>query len=173
MADHPSSGSRLDRTAVLARQITAALGAAGHTVAAAESLTAGALCQALAEAPGASTAFRGGVVAYATELKEGLLGVDAALLRERGPVDARVAAQMAEGVRQLTGAQYGLATTGVAGPAQQDGHEVGTVYVALASPGGASTAEPQHGAADREGIRRAAVLAALELLHGALRPPVE
>lgn len=173
MSDRPSPGSRLDRPARLARQITAALDAAGHTVAAAESLTAGALCQVLAEAPGASAVLRGGVVAYATELKEDLLGVDAALLREHGPVDAGVAAQMAEGVRRLTGAWYGLATTGVAGPAPQDGRPVGTVFVALASPHGTSTARPRHNARDRDGIRRAAVLAALELLHGVLRPPAD
>ncbi|WP_369185566.1 CinA family protein [Streptomyces sp. Y1] len=128
------------RRSVLVRQITAALAASGHTVAVAESLTAGRLAAALADAPGAGETFLGGVVAYATDVKARVLHVDAALLARAGAVDPQVAAQMARGARAVTGATYGLATTGVAGPAPQDGQPVGTVYVAVAHPHGCRTA---------------------------------
>ncbi|WP_159621830.1 CinA family protein [Ruania rhizosphaerae] len=103
---------------------------AGVSIAVAESLTAGALTSRLADVPGASAVMRGGVVAYATDLKASLLQVDAELLDRSGPVDPRVAVQMADGVRRLLGARLGLATTGVAGPGPADGHPAGTLYVA-------------------------------------------
>ncbi|MFE9247915.1 CinA family protein [Streptomyces sp. NPDC007088] len=108
------------------------LRAAGQTVAVAESLTGGLVAAEITAVSGASRAFRGSVTAYATELKHRILGVDATLLDRNGAVDARVAAQMAEGVRRLLGADWGLATTGVAGPEPQDGKAVGTVFVAVA-----------------------------------------
>jgi nicotinamide-nucleotide amidase len=78
--------------------------------------------------------FRGGVVAYATELKHELLGVDAGLLHREGPVDPDVAAQMALGVSSRLHGDWGLATTGVAGPGPQDGVPAGRVFVAVAGP---------------------------------------
>ena len=107
------------------------------TIAVAESLTGGLVVAELVSVPGASAVLRGGVVAYATELKSTLLGVDAELLAEKGPIDPEVARQMAEGVRWRLGhegtpADIGLATTGVAGPDEQDGHPVGEVWVGLA-----------------------------------------
>jgi nicotinamide-nucleotide amidase len=74
------------------------------------------------------------VTAYATDLKRDLLGVDGTLLDTRGAVDPQVAEQMAAGVRKALGADWGLATTGVAGPDPQDGQPVGTVFVAVAGP---------------------------------------
>ncbi|MFE7410648.1 CinA family protein [Streptomyces laurentii] len=106
-----------------------------HTLAVAESLTGGLVAAELTGVPGASRSFLGSVTAYATVLKERLLGVDGALLAERGAVDPEVALQMAAGVRALLGADWGIATTGVAGPDPQDGQPVGTVYVAVAGPG--------------------------------------
>ena len=111
----------------------AALTAAGLTVAVAESLTGGSVVEALVRVPGASACVRGGVVAYATDLKATLLGVPADLLAERGPVDPDVAAAMADGVRRRLGADLGVATTGVAGPEPQGGRPVGTFYVAVAT----------------------------------------
>ncbi|GAA2522971.1 nicotinamide-nucleotide amidase [Rarobacter incanus] len=103
------------------------------TVAAAESLTGGLVAAALVAVPGASHVFRGGVVAYATDLKHSVLGVDAELLANRGPVDAEVARQMAVGVAKLMGADIGISTTGAAGPEPQDGHAPGEVYIAVAA----------------------------------------
>lgn len=105
--------------------------AAGRSIAVAESLTAGLVCARLADVPGASTVLRGGVVAYAADLKASLLGVSEDLLREQGTVDAEVACQMASGVRLRLGADIGLATTGVAGPGDADGHPAGTVHIAV------------------------------------------
>jgi nicotinamide-nucleotide amidase len=111
-----------------------ALSERGQTVAVAESLTGGMVCAALIDVPGASAAVRGAVVAYATELKHRLLDVDGDLLARNGPVDPDVAAQMALGVRERLGADWGLATTGVAGPEPQDGVPPGRVYLAIAGP---------------------------------------
>ncbi|MFE2357492.1 CinA family protein [Streptomyces parvulus] len=106
----------------------------GETLAVAESLTGGMVASAITAVPGASKAFRGSVTAYATELKQRILGVDGSLLAAHGAVDAQVAAQMAAGARKILGADWGLATTGVAGPDAQDGQPVGTVFVAVDGP---------------------------------------
>ncbi|MEV4557929.1 CinA family protein [Kitasatospora sp. NPDC049285] len=159
-----------DRPGVLVRQITAALAAAGHTVSVAESLTAGRVAVAFADAPGSGGTFLGGVVAYATDLKADVLHVDSALLARAGAVHPEVAVQMAQGIRAVTGATYGLATTGVAGPAPQDGRPVGTVYVAVAHPHGTRTTRPETPSAPPECIQDRAVLAALQLFHDQLRP---
>ena len=102
----------------------------GLSVSVAESLTGGLLCAALTEAPGASVVIRGGVVAYATDLKASVLGVSQELLEIRGAVDPDVALEMAAGVATKLGSDIGLSTTGVAGPEPQDGKAVGTVFIA-------------------------------------------
>jgi nicotinamide-nucleotide amidase len=117
-----------------APRLLAEAAARGWTIGVAESLTGGLVTAALVAVPGASRVLRGGIVAYATDLKAGLLGVDADLLAERGAVDEAVAAQMAAGIRTATGASVGLATTGVAGPDPQDGQEPGVVFVAVSTP---------------------------------------
>jgi len=109
------------------------LAAEGETVAVAESLTGGLVCSTLIAPPGASRVIVGGIVAYQTDVKATVLGVSESLLAERGAVDADVAVAMARQVRAKFGATIGLATTGVAGPDQQDGVSVGTVFVALVS----------------------------------------
>ena len=126
----PGAGDAADATAAL----VATLAGRGETLAVAESLTGGALAAAVVDVPGASRAFRGGVVAYATELKHALLGVDAGLLAEQGAVHPEVARQMADGARHRLGATWGIATTGVAGPGPADGRAPGTVYVAVTGP---------------------------------------
>lgn len=121
----------------LAARIVAVLGRRRQTVAVAESLTGGLLGAAITTVPGASAVFRGGVIAYATDLKAALLGVPAALLAERGAVDPEVAGAMAAGVRERLGAAIGMATTGVAGPDPADGKPPGTVHIAVSAGGGA------------------------------------
>ena len=97
----------------LATEILRLLTANGQTVATAESLTGGLVAAALTDIAGSSQAFRGGVIAYATELKAQVLGVDGRMLEKHGPVYAPVAAAMAEGVRTRLNATVGVATTGV------------------------------------------------------------
>jgi nicotinamide-nucleotide amidase len=147
----------------LAADLVARLTAAGQTVAVAESLTGGLVSAALTEPPGASLVLRGGVLAYASDLKSQVLGVDEVLLEQVGAVDPVVAEQMAAGVRSLMGATYGLATTGVAGPDPADGKPVGTVYVALVGPE-FSRVKALTLSGDRAGIRAQSVLAVLTLL---------
>ena len=158
----------VDRTAAqtLAQDIITHLAAAGRTLAVAESLTGGLVTSTLVSVPGASTVVRGGVVAYATDLKASLLGVDRGLLEVEGAVHPEVAREMAIGVRDVTLADYGIATTGVAGPDPQDGRPVGEVHVAVAGPGRGVHVESARfdPALGREGIRWASVLAVLSAL---------
>ncbi|WP_296418579.1 competence/damage-inducible protein A [Vulcanococcus sp. DEBay_Sum22DG08_74] len=112
----------------------------GQTVAVAESCTGGGLGAALAAVPGASDVFLGGVIAYANGVKQGLLGVPAELLLAHGAVSDPVAQSMAEGARRVTGADWGLAITGVAGPGGgSDEKPVGLVHLAIAGPDGCSS----------------------------------
>lgn len=140
----------------------------GWTLAVAESLTGGLVAAELTGVPGASRTFRGSVTAYATTIKHELLGVDAALLAARGAVDSDVARAMAEGVRDRLGADWGAATTGVAGPDPQDGRPVGTVFVAVAGPAGAAVS-PLLLSGGRAEIRAASVTAVLALLAAQLQ----
>lgn len=142
--------------------------ARGWTVGVAESLTGGLVAAALVEVPGSSRVLRGAVVAYATEVKSSLLGVDAALLDDRGAVDPDVAAQMARGVRRAVRADVGVATTGVAGPDPQDGHPPGEVYVAVSTPDGDRVRRLDI-PGERPAVRDGAVHAALDLVVEALR----
>jgi nicotinamide-nucleotide amidase len=139
-----------------------------ETVATGESLTAGLLCAALTDVPGASDVVRGGVVVYATDLKQRLLGVDPQLLAEHGAVHPKVAEMLATGVRRRCGADWGLGLTGVAGPDPQDGVAPGTVHLGFAGPSGTTVRSIQV-AGDRHAVRTAAVRVALEHFAELLR----
>jgi nicotinamide-nucleotide amidase len=118
----------------LAAQVGGALRDRGLTAAVAESLTGGLLANALARAEGSSEWFRGGVVAYPTEVKHQVLRV------RPGPVVAEEAAeQMARHVAEHLGAEVGLSVTGVGGPDEQDGEPPGTVWVGVSTPDGTTT----------------------------------
>lgn len=152
----------------LAQNVITALEHRGLTLAVAESLTGGAVTSELVGVPGASRVLRGGVVAYATPLKASLLGVAAALLHEHGAVHPDVALAMARGVRAVATvdgrpADIGIATTGVAGPDPQDAAPVGRVFVAVVDAHSERVRQLDV-RADRAGVRRAAVDAALELV---------
>jgi nicotinamide-nucleotide amidase len=135
----------------------------GATVAVAESLTGGLLGGALTSTPGSSATFRGGLIVYATDLKETLAGVPGPLLEAEGPVSASVAAALAAGARDRTGATYGVGVTGVAGPDPQNGQPVGTVHVAVAGPV-EGIVRSLRCEGDREQIRGQTVAAALSIL---------
>ncbi len=141
----------------------------GLSVATAESLTGGLLCSALIDVPGASAVVRGGVVAYAPEVKTSVLGVPADLIARVGTVDPDVAQLMAEGARHHLGADIGLATTGNAGPDALDGKPVGRVHVALAGPEGVVDWQLDL-AGDRQAIRHGAVDALLDRALATLGP---
>jgi nicotinamide-nucleotide amidase len=147
----------------LAGRIIALLIAHEQTVAVAESLTGGLLAAALTGIPGASAAFRGAVVAYATSLKATLLDVPRPMLDARGAVSPEVAAAMAEGVRGRLDATFGAATTGVAGPDPAEGKPVGTVHVAVSAAGG-TTVRTLALAGGRDEVRQRTVEAVLSLL---------
>ncbi len=138
-----------------------------RTVAVAESLTGGLVMAALTSVPGASAVIRGGVVAYATQVKHEVLGVDGDLLDRVGAVDGEVAMQMADGARETIGADFGVATTGVAGPDGQDGKAPGVVFVAVTTPFGRWHRELLLDG-DRDAIRTRSSIAALELLTDVL-----
>jgi len=152
----------------LAREAIELLTATGRTVAVAESLTGGMVAAALTSVAGSSAAFRGGIVAYATDLKTALLGVPAELLELHGPVHPDVAAAMADGVRRRLGATFGLATTGVAGPGPADDHPAGTVFVAVCGPSG-PTGTGFRFAGNRQEVRDQSVCGVLSLLVSAVR----
>jgi nicotinamide-nucleotide amidase len=151
----------------LAARIVGLLTQRQQTVAVAESLTGGLLGAAITTVPGASAVFRGGVIAYATDLKAALLGVPNVLLADRGAVDPEVAGTMATGVRQRLGAAIGVATTGVAGPDPQDGKPPGTVHIAV-SAGGGPVIQTLALSGGREEIRRTTVERSLRLLWNVL-----
>jgi nicotinamide-nucleotide amidase len=157
----------VDSRGGLAARIVSTLGERGQTLATAESLTGGMLGAAITAIPGASAVYRGGVIAYATDLKTVLLGVPAGLLAQHGPVHPDVAAAMAAGVRDRLGATWGLATTGVAGPDTVDGLPPGTVHIAASLGTPATRALALSGG--RNEIRRDTVGEALKLLWEQLR----
>lgn len=144
-----------------------ALRLAGASVATAESLTGGLLCATLVDVPGASDVVKGGVVAYAVEAKCEVLDVDPDLVEKYGTVSDEVAAAMAAGAAKILDATWGLATTGVAGPAPSEGQPVGTVHVAVTGPSGTTTRELAL-QGDRRLVREQTVDAVLSLLVGRL-----
>ena len=140
--------------------VARALATDGLTLGLAESLTGGLAASRLVNVPGASSWFRGSVVSYASEVKFDVLGVPV------GPVVSEDAARaMADGARRVLGSDVGLSITGVAGPAEQDGQPVGTVFVGLARPGHDTEAFGFNVPGDRARVRQYATIAALDLLR--------
>lgn len=147
----------------LARSVVLAASASGRTLATAESLTGGLLGATITTVPGASVVYRGGIITYATDVKETLGGVAAQVLERDGAVAATTARDLAESAVRRCSSDIGLALTGVAGPATQEGQAPGTVWLGWALAGGASGAELLHLPGPRPQIRAAAVRAALDL----------
>ena len=127
-----------------------------------ESLTGGLLCAVLTDIPGASDVVRGAVVAYTMDVKRDVVAVDPEILLAHGAVSAETAAAMADRAREIFGTTWALSTTGVAGPAQQEGRPVGTVFVGLAGPHSEVAELHLHG--DRQAIREQSCGHALLLL---------
>lgn len=145
------------------------------TLATSESLTGGLLGATVTGVPGASRYYVGGVVVYATEQKARIGGVDPAVLRKHGVISEQTAVEMVMGVQKLTGADYALAASGVAGPAPQEGHQPGEVWIAVIGPR-VGTMQPWPTAlrfqfeGEREAVREQTVQAALRMLLDLLDP---
>lgn len=156
----------------LATRVITMLRQRSQTLATAESLTGGLVGATLTDVPGASAVYRGGLITYATELKAELAGVSPLALAVDGPVAPTTAAQLAHGAARVCGADWGIATTGVAGPDPQDDHPVGQVFVAVAGPVRVGSTDGERVvqvrelslAGDRRRIRVQTVEAALALL---------
>ena len=136
----------------------------GLTFAAAESCTGGLIAKRITDLSGASAVFRGGIVSYTNEVKRDVLGVPQNLLDEHGAVSVPVAQAMAEGALRITGADFSVSVTGVAGPDKDDrGNDVGTVFFGIASAR-ANRALKVHLQGDRGMIRQLAADHAFALL---------
>jgi len=146
-----------ERAGALLRQL-------GWKLATAESLTGGLLGARITAVAGSSDYYLGGVISYATAVKHSLLGVGMDVLDRHGAVSEETAAAMASGVRELFGADLALSTTGVAGPATQDGQPVGTLCVGVADSSGVRAFRLAGPAGGREAVRDWAADQALRLL---------
>ena len=147
-----------------AKRLVNALRAMGKTVATAESCTGGLIGKRITDVSGSSSVYPGGVISYSCEIKRRILGVDAAILDAVGPVCETVAAQMAEGVRRRMGSDFGISSTGVAGPDSDDfNNPVGLVFIGL-TDGEHTQVMELHLSGDRTSIREQAAEAALSAL---------
>lgn len=135
----------------------------GETLALMESCTGGLVASLLTDTPGSSTAFRGGIVSYATDIKE-QFGVPGEILRAHGAVSVETARAMAQAARERLGASVGVGVTGVAGPDPQEGKPVGEVHIAVATSSGVhDTSQQWRGS--RTDIKNRAAQTALNLLR--------
>lgn len=149
----------------LAHAIVDRIATLGATLGCAESITGGAIADAIVRVPGASRCFFGGIVAYDNTVKEALLDVPHATLVAHGAVSEEVAAAMARGACERLGATFGLATTGIAGPTGATADKpVGLVYIALAERGGPVDVRRVTLPGSRDEVRRRALMFALNLI---------
>ena len=137
---------------------------AGKRLATAESLTGGGIGQAITSVSGASAVFAGGIISYTNEVKNKVLGVPVETLNTLGPVSAPVAQAMAQGARNVIGADVAVAVTGLAGPdGDEFGNPVGTVFIGYAD-GHTAFAREYHFEGDRAEVREQTIEAALALI---------
>ena len=138
---------------------------AGKTLSAAESCTGGEIAHLITSVAGSSAYFLGSVTSYAVSVKESVLGVPADTVNRFGVVSSEVAAAMAEGVRKLTGSDFAVSTTGLAGPGGDDQNPVGTVWIGISGPLGTRTVRYRYSNDRKRNIERfaASALNALRL----------
>ncbi len=150
----------------LAARIVELLGDGNHTLALAESCSGGYLADALTDVPGSSRCFAGGVVAYSNDVKVRQLGVDPGILKAHGAVSAPVALVMAKGAAATLGTDFGISTTGVAGPSGGTPEKpVGTVWIGFWSADGAHFACRFHFTTERLVNKERSFAAAMDLLR--------
>ncbi len=154
--------------AELARRVVSLLTESGMTLSVAESCTGGLIGGAVTAIPGSSSAFRGGVIAYANEIKQRLLRVPSEVLAARGAVSTETARAMADGAAKATGTDYAVSVSGIAGPEGGTLQKpVGLVFVGLRTPRGTEAFEYRFDG-DREAVRLQAVAAALSRIAEAV-----
>lgn len=150
-----------------ARRVVEALAARSQTVSVAESLTGGLVAAALVAIPGSSAVFSGGIIAYSAQIKQRLVDVPSEVIGAHGVVSGEVARALAEGVRQRCGTDWGVGTTGVAGPEPHGGRSPGVVWLAVSGPDD-EIARRYRFSGDRDHVRAASVERVLYLLDGLL-----
>ena len=143
-----------DEDSNLETQIGKLLKEHGLTLSAAESCTGGEIAHLITTVPGSSSYFLGSVTSYAIPVKETVLGVPSSLIEKHGVVSSEVAAAMAEGVRKLTGSDYSVSTTGVAGPGADGDIPEGTVWIGVATPKGTYTVKYNYNNDRKRNIER-------------------
>ena len=150
--------------------IAQALTDSGQTVSVAEADTCGLVGYLFSTVPGSSRWFPGGVIAYTGGLKQKVLGVSDELYETKGTVSPEMAKAMASGVRNLTGTDYAVSVTGIAGPTGgRSGLQIGTFYIGVAGPNGLESSERIHSdAGERDANKRQAARAAIDLLGRSL-----
>ncbi len=153
-----------DTDDTLERAVGRLLLEAGKPVSAAESCTGGEISHLLTTVPGSSAYYLGSVTSYAVSVKENVLGVPAEIISEHGVVSSEVAAAMAEGVRKLTGSDYSVSTTGLAGPGGDGVNQEGTVWIGVSGPNGTITQKRNYHNDRRRNIERFAA-SSLDLLR--------
>ncbi len=152
-----------DKDDTLESAIGAVLRGSGKTLSVAESCTGGKISSLITSVPGSSEYYLGSVTSYAISVKEGILGVPEAIINEYGVVSSEVAAAMAEGVRKVTGSDYAVSTTGLAGPGGDERNPVGTVWIGIAGPNGTKTVTKVYKNDRKRNIDRFAAAALNEL----------
>ena len=152
-----------DKDDTLESAIGAVLLGSGKTLSVAESCTGGKISSLITSVPGSSEYYLGSVTSYAISVKEGILGVPEAIINEYGVVSSEVAAAMAEGVRKVTGSDYAVSTTGLAGPGGDERNPVGTVWIGIAGPNGTKTVTKVYKNDRKRNIDRFAAAALNEL----------
>lgn len=152
-----------DKDDTLENAIGAVLRNSGKTLSVAESCTGGKISSLITSVPGSSEYYLGSVTSYAVSVKERILGVPEAIIKEYGVVSSEVAAAMAEGARKATGSDYAVSTTGLAGPGGDERNPVGTVWIGVAGPNGTKTVTKVYKNDRKRNIDRFAAAALNEL----------
>lgn len=152
-----------DKDDTLENAIGAVLRNSGKTLSVAESCTGGKISSLITSVPGSSEYYLGSVTSYAVSVKERILGVPEAIIKEYGVVSSEVAAAMAEGARKATGSDYAVSTTGLAGPGGDERNPVGTVWIGVAGPNGPKTVTKVYKNDRKRNIDRFAAAALNEL----------
>ncbi|MFZ1284380.1 MAG: CinA family protein [Propionicimonas sp.] len=158
----------------LATQVVKTLRERGATLATSESLTGGLIGATITEVPGASEVYLGGAIAYDVMMKARLSGVSRTILHTYGVVSEQTVTEMAVGIQTLTGSTWAIAASGVAGPAPQQGHAPGEVWIGLAGPQLGQhhflLARRHQFTGDRSAVRQQTVATSLQMLLTALSP---